>query len=115
EIFESTKGYEIIDEKEKTQLDQSKILSLKISRKKVINDYNPDDLQETRYLIQAYNIYLKRVLKSAGYVQSDPLQKDVYYHEKGGERIEAGKVYFVNGYRISLNYYDQNVLLLKSV
>ena len=116
-ILQEKEGIIVLDSSEnKENLDDKNILNLEINLKKEFKDNIYSNREDSRYYLHFLNIFVKKLLKEMNYVQSDPLQKSIYYNKnKGKIYTDSTGVYFTSGYKINLNYYDSNILLLKCV
>ncbi len=112
DVCQSSEGFDIVDSN--TEKQDSKILRIEIKLKKVFSDQSFTNREDANLYLHYINIFLKKLLKGINYVQSDPLQKSIYY-SKSKEKIltDNNEVYFSYGYKISLNFYENNNMLLK--
>jgi hypothetical protein len=75
------------------------------------------NFNEKDHIKRFLNCVLQRNLQNLNYLKSDPGQRCVYYKKGSPERIDCieDKVSFVSGYKISTNFYENEVILLKAV
>lgn len=85
-----------------------------------LQDYNEKNISknEKEHVRRFINIIIQKYLEGMGYLKTEPGQKAVYYKKgfEGDHMIPIAQgVYFVSGYKVSSNFYDNNEILVKTV
>lgn len=111
------KIFEATDTPEK---DTDEVYTVTIERKFKLADCSKEGTtrHEREHVKQFMNIVLQKMLEQLGYIRTEPGVKAVYYKKglKNQETIQlSDSVYFVFGYKLNTNFYENNQILIKTV
>lgn len=98
---------------------QEEVYTVSINKKFELKNYNEKNItkDEKEHIRRFMNIIIQNYLEKLQYIKTEPGVKAVYYKKGFGEHMKplGGGVYFVSGYKVSTNFYDNNEILVKTV